>query len=52
MERAYIKSPTHPACTRQPAVTIATEEEVRIFKGQAAAQGELVEITMLSSPLY
>lgn len=41
MEGAYIKSPTHPASLHPSPtapVTIATEEEVGIFKGQAAAK--------------
>jgi len=33
-------------------VTIATEEEAGIFKGQAAAKDILEKITMLFVPLY
>lgn len=48
--------PTHLPTSLHPSptalVAIATEEEVGIFKGQAAAQGILEEITVLSTPCY
>lgn len=47
--------PSHPPSMHQSPtalVTIATEEEVGIFKGQAAAQGILEKIAMQSTPLY